>query len=116
MNDADIDRLSIQSSLADGQVHRERLAVLAPAHDLTADAEDPFFGGRPITGQVYVMLLAVGRGHQHLHVPANSLFCWIAEETFAGGVVDLYRAVRIDDNDAVDGGRDQRSKEGISWR
>ena len=51
--------------LADRKLHRKGRAVLALADHHPADADDAALAGRVIAVEIAVVLLAIGRRHQH---------------------------------------------------
>ena len=54
--------------LGDFELHGEGRAILALSGDDAVDADDALLAGGEIAGDVAVMLLAEGRGHEHLHI------------------------------------------------
>jgi hypothetical protein len=89
---------------------------LRATHNLAADADDPFLARHAIARQVAVVLLMIGRGHQHLHILAETFFGPVTEQALAGGVEDLDRAFHIDDDDPIDGYANQRPEESVRGR
>jgi hypothetical protein len=63
----------------------------------------------PVAGEIGIMLFMIRRRHEHLDVLAQDLFGRVSEKALTGRVVDVNRAFHVDDDDAVDSGRDQRS-------
>ncbi len=53
-----------------------------------SDADDALFTGGLITREISVVLLPVGRRHQHLHVLANHVVCTAAKHAFGSGIKD----------------------------
>ena len=96
--------------LADGQVGRKDGAVLAPAVDFAADADDVPLAGLLIVGQVAVVLVVIGRRHQHFHVLPDQLAGQVAEHPLRGGVDGVDRSLRVDGDDGVDRGIDHRAQ------
>ena len=64
--------------LADLELHGKGRAVLALAGDDAVDADDALLAGGEVAGDVAVMLLAKGRGHEHAShsVPTTSASRW----------------------------------------
>ena len=60
-------------------------------------------GAVQVAGHVAVVLLSIGRRHQHVDVSAENLRLEMAEQTFGGRVEGLDPAAAVDDDDAVDG-------------
>ena len=58
---------------ADRKLHRKGRAVLALADHDAADADDAPLAGAQIAIEIAVVILAVGRWHQHLDVLANDV-------------------------------------------
>ena len=83
-------------------------AVLAPADDLAADADDPLFPGVQVIGEVAVVFVAVGLGHQHLHVLADRPRGGVAEDPLGRRVERFDGPVLVDGDDAIHGGVDDR--------
>ena len=75
--------LAADEHLAHRQVEREHRAVLAPARDLAADADDRGLAGGQVAMQVAVVLLVIRRRHQHADVAAEDFRFRIAEQSFA---------------------------------
>ncbi len=62
------------------------------------------------------MLALVWFGHEHLNVLANDFIRGVAEDDFGCVIECLYRASRVDGDDAIDGGVDDRSQHGLRAR
>ena len=101
-------------NLADGEVHGERRAVLAPADHLAADADDLALAGPQVIGQVGVVPLVIRRGHEHLHVGADHLGRRVAEQAHRGRVDRFDDPVVVDRNDAVHRGLENRPMAGFA--
>ena len=112
MNDADEDGFAVLLGLADRQVHRKGRAVLAPALNFPADADDLAFAGPVEIVDVAVMLFAVVPRHQHLDVVADDLAGGVFEQPLAGRVEHHHVAAGIDQDDAVDRGIDHGAQPG----
>ena len=96
--------------LADGQVERKDAAVAAAARHLPADADDPGVAGRHVAAQIAVVLVVVGRRHQHVDVAADDLGARISEQPFGSGIERLDVPALIDDDDPVDRRIDDRAQ------
>src|SRR5215470_10914677 len=97
-----------RSHLPHRQLHREGRAVLALAHHDAADPDDSPLAGPQILLDVAVVILPVGRWHQHLDVFSNHFRRAIAEQPFRR------RAERLHDSALVD--HDHRIRHGIEDR
>ena len=107
MQDADEDRRSlILLGFADRKMHREGRSVLAPAEDLAADADDLAFAGTVIIRKITVMGVAIERRHQDLDVLSDHLVGRILEQLLASRVQHQHAALRVDQDDSIDGGFD----------
>ena len=102
-------RLAAEHHLADRQVQRKRRAVLAAPGHLAADADDLLDAGREIAREVAVVLLVIRRRHQHVDVAPEHFGLAVAEQPLGGRIERFDAAVRVDDDDAVDGRFDDRT-------
>ena len=100
-NDAAEVALFSDAHFAHPQLQRHPGAVLAQPGHRAADADDLGGVSVEVVGKVAVVLLVVGRGHQHVEVAADHLVGLPAENPFGGGVVALHDAVRVDREDGV---------------
>ena len=87
--------------LADRELHREDRAVLALRLHLAADADDALLAGPPVSREIAVMVLAMGRGHEHLDVAPDHLAGGVAEQLFRRGAEGLDDAALVDRDDRV---------------
>ena len=94
--------------LSHRQMQRKRGAVPPQAGDLAARADDLLHAGREIPCEIGVVFLVIRRRHQHVDVPADHFALLVAEQPFGRRVERFDAAVRVDDDDAVDGGVDDR--------
>ena len=108
VDDADEDPLAEDVSLADRQIHGKCRTILAPALDFAPDADDPPFAGLLVSGDIGIVLLAIGRGHQHGDVLPQDFIRRIKKQALAGAVIDLNGTDFVDDHDPVDRRGDQR--------
>ena len=90
------------ADLADGKVHGEDRAVLPPADDLAADADDLALARAEIMLQVGVVPVVVGSGHQDFDVGADQFRQGVAEQALGGRIGRIDRAPLVDGDDAVD--------------
>ena len=88
---------------------------LRSRRDLAADADDLGLAGREIAREVAVVLLVIGRRHQHADIAADDLVCGIAEQPLGAGVERLDAAAGVDHDDAVDGRIDDRQQPRIQF-
>ena len=100
--------------LADRELHRKDRAVAALGLDFAADADDPLLAGAQIAGEVAVMPLAIGRGHQAADVAADHLLGAIAEHLRGGGVERLDDPGLVDGDQAVGRGIDDRAQQRVA--
>src|SRR5690606_24038904 len=84
-------------------VNRKRRAVLSPADDLAADADDLSDPGAAIIGQVGVVLRPVRLGHQNLYIVPDKLIGAISEQPLGRGIDVFDQAFFIDGDDGDDG-------------
>ena len=92
---------------------RKRAAVFSAAANFAAGADDPRDTGFQIVGDVTVVLLEIGAGHQDLDVLVEHLLGGIPEQPFGAGVEHLDESPGINDDDAVDGRVEYRLKNGF---
>ena len=90
--------LIVRAHLADRKLHRKGRAVLALADDDAADADDARLVGPQVTGNIAVVLLAIGRGHHDLDVLADDFARLKAEQPFGGGAERLNAPLHVDDD------------------
>ena len=88
--------LITRAHLPDRELHGEGRAVLTLADHEPADADDATLSGLQIAFDVAVMILPVGRRHQHLDVFSDRFSDGVAELSFGR------RAERVDDSPLVD--------------
>ena len=79
----------------------ERGAVVPKGRDLSANADDLLHTRLEILGEVGVVLLVIGRRHQHVDVASQDLVFAVAEQAFRGWIERLDAAAFVDDDDAV---------------
>ena len=97
--------------LADRQLHREGRAVLALADHDAADADDAPLAGGEIALEIAVVLLAIGRRHQHADVLADDLAGGIAEQPLGRRAeATAMRAALVDDDHRVRHGLQDRAQ------
>ena len=113
VKDARKRRLAVDLHLADGQMKRKRAAVLAPPTHFAAGSDDARDTGFEVVGEVPVVLLAVGAGHQDLDVLAQHFGGAIAEQPLGRWVERLDEPLGVDDDDAVHGGVEDRLEDGF---
>ena len=94
--------------LADRQMQREGRAVLAASLHFPSDADDLGAAGRQIPRQIGVVLLLVRRRHEHVDVVTEHFCRRVAEQPLRRRIERLDAAVRVDDDDTVDSGVDDR--------
>src|SRR5690606_3220917 len=100
--------------LAHRELHREPRAVLALADHDAADADDALLAGTQIAGDVVVMALPVGRGHQNADVLPDELLGRVLEQALRGGIDDLNAALLVDGDQPVGGGLDDRLEQRLA--
>jgi hypothetical protein len=96
------------NDLADGQLHGEGGAILAPPHHDAADADDSPLPRLHVMTQIAVMPLPIRRRHQDAHILAHGLFGREAEQPLCRRAVGLDQAAIVDDDDRVGGGFENR--------
>jgi hypothetical protein len=94
--------------LADRQMQREGRAVAAAPGHFAADADNLLHAGGVVARQVRVVLLAIRRRHQHGDVLSDDIAFRVAEQPLGRGIERLDAAVRVDDDDRVNGRLDDR--------
>ena len=105
LDHADVHGLAIgDHHLAHSQREWERASVLSPSLDLPFRVDDVGFSGQVVTVQVTVVLLAVGRRHEHPDVLAHDLRGEVSEDSLACPVEGLNGARLVDGYDSVGGG------------
>ena len=114
-DEAGEDLLARKHYLADRELDREDRAVLALRLHRPADSDDPLLAGPQIAFEVAVMGLGIGRGHQHVDVPADDLACGIAEQALGRVAEGLHDALGVDRDDGVGGGIQDRAKPGLPF-
>ena len=92
-HDADEGMVAGLRRFADRELHREGRAILAPPHDLAADADDLRHAGREIGRDVAVVFAVIGLRHQDAHVLPDDFVRCVAEQADAGLVERLDDAV-----------------------
>jgi hypothetical protein len=100
-DEAGEEALAARVHLPDRQLHGERGAVLALSHHHPADADDAPLAGLQIAPQIAVMLLAVGRRHQHAHVAPDRLLGAVAGQPLRRGAERLHDAGLVDHDHGV---------------
>ncbi len=81
----------------------KRVRVLLASGD-----EYPRVARVQIAREIGIVLLPIGRRHQHRDVPPDDLGLPVAEEPFGRRIEQLDARLRVDDDDAVDGRVDER--------
>ncbi len=102
--------LVAEAYFAHGQVHREIRAVFAPAERFAANADDFRLSRAQVIGEVAVVLLAVGGGHEEGHVLANHVGRRVAEGALGRRIERLDDAAPVDRDDGLDGGVENRAQ------
>ena len=87
---------------ADRELARKDGTVLALRLHFPADADDPGFARVLVAVHVRVVLGTVGRGHQHVHVPADHLGGRVPEDPLRREAELLDPAAVVDDDDCID--------------
>ena len=87
--------------LPDREFHGEDRAILALRFHLTPDADDPLLARPPISREIAIMVLAMGRGHEHLDIAPDHLAGGIAEQLFRRRAEGLDDSTLIDRDDRV---------------
>ena len=104
MHDAGEHTAAVQVHLTHGQRHGERGAIPAlPAH-VTPDADDVRLTRLAVARQVAIVLLPIGRGHEHPDVLPNHGGGGIPKEALRRRIQRGDHAVLIDRDDPVHGG------------
>ena len=103
-------QLAVHLELGDCQVYREDRAVLALCLQLPANADDARLAGHEVALDVAVVMMAVGRRHEHGDVRAQQLLRAIAEKPLGGGIHRLDDAVTVDGDDGVHGRIQERAQ------
>src|SRR5258708_1142972 len=88
-------------TLATRQFHRKGAAVLAQSDDDTTFADNTPLAGAAIVFEIGIVLLAIGRRHEHLNVLANDLVLFEAEEARSRPAERMDRAVLVDGDDRI---------------
>ena len=107
-DDSDEARAVGVARLAHRERDRKRLAVRALADDLSTDADDVRLAAREVARDVAAMLRVIGLRHQRVDGLADDLIRAVAEQTLGGGVERHDRPARVDHDDPVDRGIEQR--------
>ena len=102
-----------QPHFAYGQVQREGGTVFAPAGDFAAQANDLLFARAPVVGQVAVVLLAAGRGHEEADVLTGGFRGGVAKHALRCGVERFDEAEFIDGDDGFRGRVENRVQPGL---
>src|SRR6516164_8595311 len=90
------------------QLHREGRAVLALADHDAPDSNDSPLSGPQILLDVAIVILPVGRRHQHLDVFSNHFRRGIAEQPFRRRAERLHDSVLADDDHRIRHGIEDR--------
>ena len=84
--------------------------------DFPPDADDSAVTRFMVVAEIRVMLLLIGRRHQHLDVLTDDFVESIAEQTQAGGIAGLYPAGTVNDDYTIGSSLNQRLQlEVIRW-
>ena len=122
VDDAYVARGPAVADFADRQEYRELAAVGTRRHHVAADADDAPLARALVAAHVVVVPLAIAARHQHRDVAADDVGRGVAEQDFSAGVERFDASVRIDDDDRIDRGVEQRlqldvrATHGIGWR
>ena len=113
-HDAGEDAALAQPGLAHRQVQRKGGSVFStPAH--LAAAPDDFALTRPlVVGEVGIVLVVIGRRHEHVDVVSHNLVAGIAEDARRGRVHRADDAPFVDSDDAVDGRFDHGAQKALA--
>ena len=95
-------------------MQREGRAVLAASLHFPSEADDLGAAGRQIPRQIGVVLLVVRRRHEHVDVVTEHVCRRVAEQPLRRRIERLDAAVRVDHDDAVDSGVDDRPPSGFA--
>ena len=90
--------------LPDRELHGEDRAILALRFHFTPDADDPLLAPPPISRKIPIMVLAMGRGHEHLDIAPDHLAGGVIEQPFRRLAEGLDDFTLIDRDDRVGGG------------
>ena len=102
VDDSDKDRLAVLPGFADRQLHRKGRTILAQADRLAA-------GTRTQEAvDLAIVILTVGRRHQHLDVFVEDFVGPVTEQPLASRVEQQDAAPRVDQDEAVERGFDHR--------
>ena len=107
-DEAGEEALIARAHLADRKLHRKGRAVPALADDDPADADDSPLSGAEISLEVAVVILAVGRRHQHLDVFSHDLRRRVAEQPLGRRAERLHDPALVDDDHRVRNGVEDR--------
>ena len=113
-NQGDIAHASLRRDLRHRELHRERLAVLAPAgHD--ADSPDGVRLPRALVAlDVAVVLAGIGLVHQDVHLLALDLLGGVPEHPLGSRIEEIDSALGVDRNDRVLGGIHDGEQPGLA--
>ena len=97
-----VDVSSACTDFTDREMHWENFPIFPPPLYFTAPTNNFGIAGSQIGMYIAVVLLAIGRRHQHPHVAADYLCACVAEGFFSSGVKNFYEASLIDDDERID--------------
>ena len=100
--------LAANGQFADRQANGQHASVFAKRGHITSHADDLRDTRIEIVRQIAVVIVPVGRRHQHADVLADHFGGGITEELFGTEIERFDTPARIDQNDGVDGGIDDR--------
>src|SRR5207248_641094 len=75
-----------------------------------ADADDSTLTGAPVALEIAVMRLTIGCRHQHIDIAADHLRTGVAEQPYRRRAEGLNNALRIDDDDRIGDGIEDRAQ------
>ena len=101
---------ALDRHLADRQVERERAAVATTPGHFATGADDLRCAGVEILREIAVVRVVIRRRHEHVDVPTDDFGLGIAEQPLGPAVERFDSSLRVDDDDAIDRGIDDRSQ------
>ncbi len=99
-------------NLTDREIDGEDGAVASACAGLSADADDAPLARAAIAGEIGVVLIAIGRGHEDGDVASDELGGGVAEHLLARAVDGLDLTLAVDRDDRVGGGVEDRGQSG----